>query len=74
MIYADDIRKTILTIAEEYGPDHAFDSSEVARKMDQENWRGLIQQVNIVADVLIREGKIALEQANGSLRLKKIKV
>jgi hypothetical protein len=71
MIYADDIRRTILTIAEEYGPDNAFDSSDVARKMDEENWRGLLQQVNIVADVLTREGKITIENSSGSPKFKK---
>jgi hypothetical protein len=73
MIYADDIRRTILSIAEEHG-DNSFAPSDVARKMDHENWRGLIQQVNIVAEVLIREGKIIIENSEGSLKYKKIRL
>jgi hypothetical protein len=71
MIYAEDIRRTILSIAEEQG-NNAFDPSDVARKMDKENWRGLIQQVNIVAEVLIREGKIIIASSEGSLKYKKM--
>jgi hypothetical protein len=72
MMYADEIRKTILTIAEEHGTENSFEPSDVARKMDKENWRGLLQQVNIVADVLIREGKIIIETSGGTPRFKKI--
>lgn len=58
MVLAEDIRKTILKLAEERGPDTPFDVSEVARQVDQTNWRMLIDQVKFVADVLIQEGKI----------------
>lgn len=58
MVLAEDIRKIILKLAEERGPDRPFAVSEVAQEVDQNNWRMLIDQVKFVADVLIREGKI----------------
>lgn len=58
MVLAEDIRKIILKLAEERGPDTPFDVSEIARQVDQTNWRMLIDQVKFVADVLIQEGKI----------------
>jgi len=72
MIYADDIRRTILTMAEERGTENTFDSSDVARKMDKENWHLLMHQVRFVADVLTVEGKISMDQSNGSVKYKKI--
>jgi hypothetical protein len=71
MIYADDIRRTILIIAEELGPDHTFDPSDIAMKIDKENWPGLMPQVTIVADALSKEGKITAEMFNGAFRYKK---
>ena len=58
MVLAEDIRKTILKLADERGPERTFAVSDIARAVDQHNWRMLIQQVRFVADVLIREGKI----------------
>jgi hypothetical protein len=71
MIYTDDIRKIILKLASELPPGNTFDSSDVARKLDQVNWAELTQQVSIVADVLSREGKIITENLNGELRYRK---
>ncbi len=71
MLYADDIRKTILTIANELGPGDTFDPSDIARKIDEENWFGIMPQVTIVADVLSKEGKIKAESLNGELRYRK---
>jgi hypothetical protein len=71
MLHAEDIRKTILKVAEEYGPEKSFWPSDVARKIDHENWRGLIPHVTIVADVMIKEGQIILTRPNGPLQLKK---
>lgn len=58
MVLAEDIRKTILKLADERGPERTFAVSDIARAVDQHNWRMLIGQVRFVADVLIREGKI----------------
>jgi len=71
MVYAEEIKKAILTLAEECGS-NSFYPADVARKIDKENWRGLIQQVNMVADVLIREGKLIIENCNGLTKFKKI--
>jgi hypothetical protein len=72
MIYADDIRKTILKVAEERGLNKTFETADVAQKIDRENWMSIMQQVNLVADTLIKEGKIDIETSDGSVRYKKI--
>jgi hypothetical protein len=71
MIYAEDIRKIILKTAEECGPEKTFWPSDVARKIDRENWRIIVQQVSLVADAMIQEGKILLTKPNGPLQYKK---
>jgi hypothetical protein len=58
MVFADDIRRTILRLADERGPEKTFALSDVAQAIDRHNWRGLIDQVRIVANVLVKEGKI----------------
>jgi hypothetical protein len=58
MVFADDIRKTILRLADERGGKGTFDVSEVARAIDNQNWRMLVDQVKLVAASLIHEGKI----------------
>ena len=62
MIFADDIRKTILKLADERGPGKSFRPSEVAMRMDKHNLQGLIDQVRFVANVLVMEGKIKTDQ------------
>lgn len=66
MVFAEDIRKTILKLAEECGPERTFALSDVARAMDHKNWRELLDQVKFVANVLIREGKIIARKSNGN--------
>lgn len=63
MVFADDIRRVILQLAEERGMEKTFDPSEVARAVDEENWRVLSEQVKFVAGILIREGKIIATEA-----------
>ena len=58
MIFAEDIRKTILRLADECGSDRTFGPPEVARAIDAKNWPQLLEQVKLVAHVLINEGKI----------------
>lgn len=58
MVFADDIRKTILKLAEERGPDRTFVISDVAREIEGQKGQELLDQVIFVADVLILEGKI----------------
>jgi len=59
MVFAEDIRKTILKLAEERGGKGTFDVADIARAIDQQNWRMLIDQVKLVATMLVREGKIS---------------
>jgi hypothetical protein len=80
MVFADDIRKTILKLADERGPEKTFGPSDVARAVDRHNWRMLLDQVRLVASTLIHEGKIIatksgrvvdITSSKGPLRLKK---
>lgn len=58
MVFAEEIKKTILRLADERGPDKTFAPADVARAMDEKNWFQLVDQVKFVAGVLIHEGKI----------------
>jgi len=79
MVFAEDIRKTILRLADERGPKKTFGPSDVARAVDEHNWKMLLDQVRLVAVTLIREGKIIATKSGrvvdasskGPLRLKK---
>jgi hypothetical protein len=80
MVYAEDIRRAILELAEQRGPEGTFRPSDVARAIDEKNWKVLIDQVRLVADSLIHEGKIIatesgkvvdINQSKGPLRLRK---
>ena len=75
MVFAEDIRKTILKIADERGPEKTFAPADVAQEVDRENWQSLIDQVWFVASILEKEGKIKtnMSEKHGSLpTLKKI--
>jgi hypothetical protein len=72
MQYAEDIRKTILKVAEQYGPEKTFLPSDVAREIDKDNWPGLIQQVIFVAEVMFKEGKLRLTKPNGQVHYRKV--
>jgi hypothetical protein len=80
MVFADDIRKEILRLADERGREKTFRPSDVARAVDEKNWRILLEQVRLVADSLIQEGKIIateagkvvdINQSKGPLRFRK---
>ena len=72
MVFADDIRQKILKLAEERGSDRSFAPWEVARAVDQKNWRMIVDQVVLVASILIREGKIkAINKTKRTLRFRK---
>jgi hypothetical protein len=58
MVFADDIRKTILKLADERGAEKTFCPSDVAQAIDQKNWQMLVDQVELVASTLIQEGKL----------------
>jgi hypothetical protein len=60
MVFAEDIRRAILAIADQRGPGNLFYSSEVARLIDPENWIKQIDQVQLVAELLIQEVLLAV--------------
>jgi hypothetical protein len=72
MVFAEDIRKTILRIADERGPEHSFGPSDVAQQVDHENWQSLMDQVWFVASVLEKEGKIKTTMSDGQIDFRKL--
>lgn len=58
MVFAEDIRKIILKLAEEKGPEKTFGPSDIASRVGLENPDTLIEQIYFVASVLVKEGKI----------------
>jgi hypothetical protein len=71
MVFAEDIRRTILKIADERGPDNTFGPSDVAQRVDRENWQSLMDQVGFVASVLEKEGKIKTSTSGGQVDFRK---
>lgn len=71
MVFAEDIRKTILKIADERGPDNTFGPTDVAQRVDSENWQSLMDQVWFVATVLEKEGKIWTSKNGGQIDFRK---
>lgn len=67
MVFAEEIRKAILRVAEERGPDRTFDPTDVARAIDAKNWPQLVDQVKFVAGILINEGKIISRKGLGNI-------
>jgi hypothetical protein len=63
VVFANDIRKTILTLADLRGPGNLFYPVEVAKHLDPKNWQALIDQVQLVADSLISEGQIKVTKS-----------
>lgn len=64
MTFAEDIRKTILSLAEEKGPGRSFGTVEIAKRVSRENSPALLEQVWIVASTLVKEGKITATAEN----------
>jgi len=58
MVFADDIRKAILLLADQRGVGNRFSSAEVAQLIDPENWLKQMEQVELVAETLVREGQL----------------
>lgn len=64
MTFAEDIRKTILSLADEKGPGKSFGAVEIAKRVSRENSPALLEQVWIVASTLVKEGKITATAEN----------
>jgi hypothetical protein len=56
------IRTAILTACAERGADSSVCPSEVARGLDPDHWRGLMEPVRTAAAALAREGRIRITQ------------
>lgn len=71
MIDAGDIKTKILEMANNLGPDKSVGLTDIARAVDSNNWKNLVQPVKLVVDSLVREGKIITTKTN-SFRFKKL--
>lgn len=58
MVVAEDIRNAILRLGTERKGE-AFRIDEVARLVSPGQWQDLLDQVRLVVDALIREGKVS---------------
>lgn len=58
----DAIRTAILALAEACGGDKSFCPSEVARKLQPDDWRPLMKPVRTVAQKLATQGHIRITQ------------
>ena len=75
---SEEIRAKILELAVARGPEKTFCPSEVARAVEAEDWRGLMDAVRREAADLVAEGRLRMTQtgvevdpgsARGAIRL-----
>ena len=59
---ASDLSETLIRLALTRGPEKTFCPSEVAIKLDPENWRNHLSEVRIIANQLIAEGFLECTQ------------
>ena len=63
MSHSAVIAKTIVEMTEARGPDKSICPSEVARRLEPEDWRSLMPQVREVADALCQQRRIRITQS-----------
>lgn len=73
-----DIRRLILELARQRGPEKSICPSEVARAMDSDSWRDHMPAIRLEAAKLASEGRVRVTQfgrevdannANGHIRI-----
>jgi Protein of unknown function (DUF3253) len=69
MISTEDIRKKILEMAQDGKEKRAVHLTEVARELSSKNWKNSMAQVKLVADTLVKEGKIVSLQKGDSFEI-----
>lgn len=62
MISTDTIRQCLLDKVHQRGMDKTICPSEVARALDNEQWRDLMDAIRAVGQTLAAEGKIVVTQ------------
>ena len=62
MIVAEEIRNAVLRVAEERGT-KPFRAADVARQISPAHWEDLLEQVKLVIDSLVKEGKVTARNA-----------
>jgi Protein of unknown function (DUF3253) len=69
MISTEDIREKILELAQDGKEKKAVRLTEVARELSSDNWRNSMVQIQLVADSLVKEGKIVSTQNGDSFEI-----
>ncbi|WP_395308342.1 DUF3253 domain-containing protein [Mycobacterium sp. AMU20-3851] len=57
-----DLRRAILTLARERGPDKTICPSDAARAVGGEQWRDLMEDARALARELARRGEVEISQ------------
>ncbi len=65
MVVAEDIRNAVLRLGEER-KGSSFGLDEVARLVSPGHWQDLLDQVRLVVDALVREGKVSHDSGRKS--------
>lgn len=69
MISTEDIREKILEMAQDGKGRKTVRLTEVAQEISSDNWRNSLIQVQLVADTLVKEGKIVAIQNGDSFEV-----
>lgn len=69
MISTEDIREKILEMAQDGKGTKTVRLTEVAQEISSDNWKNSLIQVQLVADTLVKEGKIVAIQNGDSFEV-----
>jgi Protein of unknown function (DUF3253) len=69
MVSAEDIREGILTLVQRKQSQHSITPIEIAQYLRPAQWREILDQVRLVIDSLIREGKIKAVKKGDDLHI-----
>ncbi len=69
MVAAEDIRNTLLTLVHEKGRASGVSAVEAARHLRPHQWQEILDQVKLVAESLVREGKLKAVRHGDEWRL-----
>lgn len=69
MVAAEDIRNTLLTLVQQKGRTSGVSAVEVAHHLSPHQWQEILDHVKLVADSLVREGKLKAVRQGDEWRL-----
>lgn len=67
------IKKQIIRLTKQRGPDKTICPSEAAKACDPDNWRSHMDEVRRAADELQKQGLIAIEQDSQEIQLEEVR-